>query len=270
MVGNLSYMHSEDTIEDLQPVKLFPEADLNIAGIGYRSAIPQPTYYNRHPFTKIISNAIVSPPIKPPPENAKTFWVYKKGAGDNDTGKQYLELLPYTYMDRTGRESSSSHAIFFVRKDFLDDAATARTLSERSTSNPLYKYGDDGRFQLPFKEQIISYTPDDKVPADLKIKQISSQRKTWILCMRRDRNNPTQNRSLFNEMEFPVYLQMFRANILIEHLQQYSKTKLNSLVEYDPDFFRPASENPAKLILRHTKRFYGRNNQKSIRNTCCR
>ena len=253
----------EDTLYFPSPL---PKADKAPWPPGY-------LYPNALPFTRSEILWARTPNMQPVGSLPKSFWVNHElpdGAAAPETFPGLIQV-PVQYYDQNRNKVGkvSFHPILFMARSFFcGPTGQAWVNGEDPTS--LKKYQDQ-RIRIPLNGQIVAYTPDD--PEHAAVPNRTNQLATeWCDYVVNVAQPSTTADSVFDTAKHPIYPQMRRAKVLLDHLQQYGGKKLPSIIAYHPDYLRlglpgvertqpvpkaapPLDQNIPKLVLRHTNDF---------------
>ena len=259
ILGGESFMVYYEYIEIIEPTKTFPALTDNASGT-YRTF---PGYMHSDKninFDSVLAGFKVTPRMASAANDGNQFWVYKEFSPTKDN--DHLMLLPFNYADRNGKQVSKAcdQPIYFMRRDFFcDKPSIDKLLGDGTTPGLMLSYDDGRRMRIPFNNQVVAFTPDDPAAQNApgtpnKINQMETEFADYRFNVAAA---VAGIENVFDTAKYPIYPQISRAKVFIDHIQQYSPDKIASLVEYHADYLLSglAAANQAKLIAQHTKDF---------------
>jgi hypothetical protein len=267
-----SFLLYYEYVELIDPHKMFPPITSTTPSGNYQTFGGAAHFDRNINFSAIKAGFVVSPRMLSAQADGSHFWVYNEFGQETNSN---LMMLPFNYVDQNGKvvAKASDHAIYFMRRDFFCDVNEMNRLLVSDTSmNPagpalMVQYDDGQRMRIPFNNQVVGFTPDDPMAQNPdgtpnKINQMETEFADYKFSVA----TPVPGGNVFDTATYPIYPQITRAKVYIDHIQQYSPQKLASLVEYHLDYLNNGLTssidnlgnvvgNQAKLIVQHTQGF---------------
>jgi hypothetical protein len=224
-------------------------------GLG-SSANAVETHFRRIPFKGVKAITTKSPPIYT--TNNAYFWIQHEKEESPDIRKDVF--FEFQATDWNNKTSTFRATFLFVRKKLID-------CQRRDSFTALYQefFSDPTRRIIAFNQQPVSFTPDylpDEAGLPNKSNVAPTESIEYYFGIAKEASNVPD---IFLTRVFPLFPQVWRANVSIENLEAMTAEPSGTVVQYHQDYIDHAFrrkvgdevKNKAKLIFNLEKPLNG-------------